>query len=249
MAVIKRMSSKAKVSKIENYLKSEEKTSENLISALNCDSENFAKECQMTSELYNKNQNKEDRKYYHIVQSFSPQDNERLTHEQAHQIGKEFAEKNFKGYEVLIVTHKDKDHIHNHFVVNSVSYENGLKYRADNKSLLELRKTSNELCKKNNLTHSIQDLNKRAKDKMPTGELREIVRGGESWKQDLKAKIEDVAGKSRSKEEFKAGLQQKYNIALTERTRKSKGKLITIYEYQSEEMRKPCGEHRLGVDY
>ncbi|MGL4790918.1 MAG: hypothetical protein ACRCW1_05855, partial [Anaerotignaceae bacterium] len=46
-----------------------------------------------------------------------------------------------------------------------------------------------------------------------------------------------------------AGLQQKYNIALTERTRKSKGKLITIYEYQSEEMRKPCGEHRLGVDY
>ncbi|MGO5073172.1 relaxase/mobilization nuclease domain-containing protein [Clostridium sporogenes] len=47
----------------------------------------------------------------------------------SNKIGLEWAEKNFKGFEVLISTHKDKGHIHNHFIVNSVSFENREKER------------------------------------------------------------------------------------------------------------------------
>ena len=45
----------------------------------------------------------------------------------------------------------DKDHIHNHLVVNSVSFENGLKYNASNKSLWDIKRESNRLCERENL--------------------------------------------------------------------------------------------------
>lgn len=249
MAVVKRISSKAKVGKIEKYLKQEEKTEEKLISGMNCDSDNFAKQCEMTSMLYDKNQEKNDRKYYHIIQSFSPKDNDKLTLEQAHKIGEQFAEKNFKGYEVLIVTHKDKEHIHNHFVVNSVSLENGKKYRADNKSLWQLRRTSNELCKENNLTNSIQPLDRRTKEKITSGELRKMVRGEDTWKSDLKAQITECARTSNTIEEFKNRMKEKYNVEVTERVRTSKGQKSTIYQYKGEGFNKPCGDFRLGEEY
>lgn len=249
MAVVKRISSKAKVGKIEKYLKQEEKTEEKLISGMNCDSDNFAKQCEMTSMLYDKNQEKNDRKYYHIIQSFSPKDNDKLTLEQAHKIGEKFAEKNFKGYEVLVVTHKDKEHIHNHFVVNSVSLENGKKYRADNKSLWQLRRTSNELCKENNLINSIQPLDRRTKEKITSGELRKMVRGEDTWKSDLKAQITECARTSNTIEEFKNRMKEKYNVEVTERVRTSKGQKSTIYQYKGEGFNKPCGDFRLGEEY
>lgn len=249
MAVVKRMSSKAKVGKIEKYLKQEEKTEEKLISGMNCDSDNFAKQCEMTNMLYDKNQGANDRKYYHIVQSFSPKDNEKLALEKAHKIGEEFAQKNFKGFEVLIVTHKDKEHIHNHFVVNSVNLENGKKYRADNKSLWQLRRTSNELCQKNGLVNSIQEIGKRTKEKIQSGELRKMVRGEDTWKSELKAQIKECASTSKSESEFKQKMKEKYNVDVTERTRTSKGEKKTIYQYQPKGNRKPCGENRLGEEY
>lgn len=243
------MSSKATVGKLESYLKKEDKTEEKLISGMNCNSNNFAKECQATNLLYRKNNEKGERKYYHVVQSFSPKDNGKLTPEQAHEIGRQFAEKNFKGHEVLVVTHTDKEHIHNHFVLNSVSIDNGKKYRADNKSLWKLRKDSNDLCKSNGLTHSIQDLDKKANDKYKSGEVRKAERGEDVWKMNLKAQIETTAKTATSFEQFKSELSQKFKVDVQERTRKSKGKTESLYEYKPEGNKKYCGEHRLGTDY
>ena len=243
------MSSKASVGKVEKYLKQEEKTEEKLISGMNCDSDNFARECQATNLLYNKNQNKDDRKYYHVVQSFSPQDNATLSPEKAHKMAMKFAEKNFKGHEVLVVTHRDKDHIHNHYVVNSVNLETGIKYRADNKSLWRMREHSNDLCKNNGLTHSIQNLNKKAKDKMKSGELRKTLRGEDVWKTKLKAQIEATAERTTSPEQFKKEMAEKHKVEVQERTRKSKGKTETVYEYKPEGNRKFCPDNRLGMDY
>lgn len=246
MAVVKRISSKAKVSKIEKYLKQEEKTEEKLISGMNCDSDNFAKQCEMTSMLYNKNQEKNDRKYYHIIQSFSPKDNDKLTLEQAHKIGVKFAEKNFKGYEVLVVTHKDKEHIHNHFVVNSVSLENGKKYRADNKSLWQLRRTSNELCKENNLVNSIQPLEKRAKEKINNAEIR----GKESWQGELKKQVMEVSKNATSLDDFRSKLYEKYKVETQIVTRTRKGNKEEILEYKPKGNRKFFdAQRRLGTDF
>ena len=62
--------------------------------------------------------------FYHYVQSFSP--SESVTAEQVHEIGLAFAKKAWPGHEVLATTHTDVAHLHNHFVINSVHYENGV---------------------------------------------------------------------------------------------------------------------------
>ena len=54
---------------------------------------------------------------------------EKITPEQAHRNALQLAENTpaWKGFEVLVATHKDKDHIHTHFIVNSVNFEDGHK--------------------------------------------------------------------------------------------------------------------------
>lgn len=70
------------------------------------------------------------RQAYHMEQSFAPGE---VTPEQAHQIGVELAQELFgKDFEVVVTTHVDKSHIHNHLVINSVSCVDGHKYHEPN---------------------------------------------------------------------------------------------------------------------
>lgn len=65
---------------------------------------------------------------FHFIQSFKPGE---VTPEQAHQLGCEFIERCFANdYEVVIGTHTDRAHIHNHIIVNSVSFVDGHKYQS-----------------------------------------------------------------------------------------------------------------------
>ena len=84
------------------------------------------------------------RMYYHLLRSFHP--DEQLTPETAHEIALRFAEENFSGYEVLVATHVDRNHIHSHLVINSVNADNGYKYHSDNKEIKRLRNSSDKLC-------------------------------------------------------------------------------------------------------
>jgi hypothetical protein len=147
MATIKISSAKSGTGSLEKYLKQEEKTEQLLMSGKDCDIENFAKDFQTTREIYEK---KEGRQHYHIIQSFVPGE---VSPGQAHEIGQKFAnQKQFEGFQVAIVTHKDKEHIHNHIVVNAVNFETGKKYNSNAKSLYELRNVNDEICKQNQLS-------------------------------------------------------------------------------------------------
>ena len=88
---------------------------------------------------------------YHFIQSFAPGE---VTPEQAHRIGVEFAERLFgKRYEAVIGTHLDKAHLHNHVVVNSVSFVDGKKYHSSPGSYyFEVRAQSDALCRENDLS-------------------------------------------------------------------------------------------------
>ena len=87
---------------------------------------------------------------FHVVQSFAPGE---ATPELAHKIGVEFVERCFPDFQAVIGTHLDKHHIHNHIVLNSVSYVDGHKYHSSQKSYYnELRKVSDELCRKYGLS-------------------------------------------------------------------------------------------------
>ena len=88
---------------------------------------------------------------YHFIQSFQPGE---VTPEQAHAIGLEFAKRLFgKRYEVVISTHLNKHHLHNHLVVNSVSCIDGQKYHSSPESYYnDVRGTSDALCRENDLS-------------------------------------------------------------------------------------------------
>ena len=116
---------------------------------LNCDSVDTAfQEMQSTKRRFGKT---DDVLGYHFIQSFAPGE---VTPEQAHEIGMEFARRMFgKRYEVVIGTHLDKSHLHNHIVINSVSFVDGQKYHSSLESYYnEVRGTSDELCRENDLS-------------------------------------------------------------------------------------------------
>lgn len=205
MAIIKRYSSKATPNKIVDYLTDQKKTETQLISGKDCSPENVVSEFKATKELYGKNDGVQ---YHHIVQSFSPEDD--INPRKAHELGRELAEKQFKGHEVFIVTHKDKNHIHNHLMVNSVSFENGMKFKATNKSLWDIKRESNRQCERENL--KTIDLNKKAPERVTSGELRMILRGEVPWKEELKQCINFAKEKTRSLKEMGEYLKDNFGI-------------------------------------
>jgi hypothetical protein len=150
MAIIKAVSSRAPISAAINYVSRDEKTESKLLSGYNLTSPDTAMdEMQATKEVWGKTGG---RTYKHFVQSFAP--DEDITHEQAHDIAAEFAEKCplFKGFEVLIATHKDREHIHTHFVVNSVSFEDGHKFQMKSTELQDMKDLSDKLCSERGLS-------------------------------------------------------------------------------------------------
>jgi hypothetical protein len=147
MAVIKVTNSKAKLSKAISYVTKEQKTEIRLISGKDCTSLTALEEMKATKEQFNKLGG---RQYCHYVQSFAKTDN--ISYEKAHEIATEWAEKNFKGHEVLIATHKDKEHTHTHFIVNNVNFEDGKKLHSSKKDLAYLKLSSDQICEREGLS-------------------------------------------------------------------------------------------------
>lgn len=169
-------------------------SNQRLVSGVNCDGENAFSEFLATKKSYKKTGGMN---FYQYVQSFSPKEN--ITPQKAHEVALEFAEKAWTGYEVLVATHCDAQHIHSHFVINSVSFENGKKLRQNPNTLKSLRALSDEICKH----HNLSTLEPYRKDgmKISTREYRTAVKG-QSWKFKLMNDIDKAMNISGSKEDF-----------------------------------------------
>ena len=182
-----------------NYCMQEYKTFDNkskrqLISGVNCDGANAFQEFMATKKVYGKDNGFF---FYHYAQSFSPK--EKITPEQAHEIALEFAEKAWSGHEVLVTTHCDREHIHSHFVINSVGFESGKKLRQSPSTLKHLRKLSDEIC----IAHGFSVLQpyQGGRKSMSSREYRTRLRGN-SWKEKLAKDIGTAMSYSGSKDEF-----------------------------------------------
>ena len=150
MAIIKAVSSKSQIKMAIAYVSKKEKTEQKLLSGYNLSSPETAyEEMQATKELWNKVGG---RTYKHYVQSFAP--DETITPEQAHAIAKEFVEQcqQFKGFEVLIATHQDREHVHTHFLLNSVNFEDGHKFQQKSTELQAMKDLSDEICLEHGLS-------------------------------------------------------------------------------------------------
>ena len=167
-----------------------------LVSGWNCTAQSALSEMQLTKERFRKT---DGRQYYHFVQSFSEADG--LTPQEAHAIGLKLAQREFPNFEVLVATHVDTDHLHNHLVVNSVSFQNGKKLHQSAADLQAHRLASDEIC----LAHGLEILpspQKQVKQKrMGSREYRSAAKG-ESWKVRLMDTIDQCMKYAETKDEF-----------------------------------------------
>lgn len=196
------------------YVSKREKTiGKKLCSGYNCNADTAAQEMQMTKELYNKTKG---RTYKHFVQSFPP--DEKITPEQAHQLAKEYVESCplFSGFEVLYATHVDKEHIHTHFVINSVSFADGHKFQMSKKDLQDMKILNNKLCLEHGF--SICEIGKKKSNSMDlisydTNKYQFLKKAQEgkviSYVQDTAVAVYDAMQVSASKDEFISAMSQK----------------------------------------
>lgn len=164
---------------------------------LNCENngaDSLAKQFYVVRKAFNK-----DSKIlsHHYVQSFSP--NEKITPELAHRIGVELAQKIAPGFQVIVSTHIDKDHIHNHFIINSVSMKTGRKWEG-NKTTLEknMQPESDRICKSYGLTTIENKSGLRGIDQA----TQKLAEQGKSWKVELCMALDEATQICNSKKEF-----------------------------------------------
>ena len=70
-----------------------------------------------------------------------------MTPERCHEIGVKLAQEMWGDrFQVIVTTHLDKGHLHNHFCFNSVSFKDGKKYNYSKAERQRLRDTSDRLC-------------------------------------------------------------------------------------------------------
>lgn len=87
---------------------------------------------------------------FHGYQSFAPGEGDPRT---AHEIGVSLARELWGDrFEVVVATHLDREHLHNHFVINSVSFADGGRFHRDNRCYREMRETSDRLCRERGLS-------------------------------------------------------------------------------------------------
>jgi hypothetical protein len=198
---------------------------------LNCDVDYAKSAFKQTRALYGKENGVQ---AHTIIQSFKPGE---VTPAQCNQLGLELAERVAPNHQVAVYTHTDKDHIHNHIVINSINLETGKKYQS-NKQQRELVKLQNdEICRKNGLSVPERDT---AKLRYTQAESALLDKGKTSWKDELRENIEQAKAHTSNFKDFSEHLEQK-GISF-----KVRGKNVS---YKPENVNKWVRGKTLGQDY
>lgn len=111
-----------------------------LTSYINCTGDKTAEQFLMVNDMNSRGK----LLAFPFTQSFQTVENQELINK----IGVEFAERVFKGYQVIVSTHINTDNTHNHILVNSVSYENYKHLKYDDAFYRNMRKVSDEIALK-----------------------------------------------------------------------------------------------------
>ena len=131
------------------YASREEATNQRkLITGINCSPERARQEMTAVKKAFGKT---DGTIAYHGYQSFAEGE---VTPEQAHQIGIKLATELWGDkYQVIVATHLDKQsHIHNHFILNTVSFIDGKKFHRTKADYRKMREVSDRLCREEKLS-------------------------------------------------------------------------------------------------
>ena len=148
MAITKYKVIKKNLDAVINYAMNGEKTENGiLVSAINCLPQTAYSQMMLTKKAFHK---EDGRLGYHIIQSFN--DNE-ISPDKCNKIGIELAQQLWGDkYQIIVCTHINKKNVHNHIVLNSVSFIDGSKYHNSNVEIALLRETNDDICRKHGLS-------------------------------------------------------------------------------------------------
>lgn len=247
MAIVKILpiNTRTHLNNLIDYVQQQEKT-DNVITTCNlCQQDSIYNDFMITKTIYNKN----DKILAHqLIQSFPVGETDVET---AHAIAQQLADETFPMYQCIISTHKDKEHIHSHIVLNSVNSLTGQKYHSNLQSLAIARYNSDELCKKYNLSVIDEKTGYRSLDKT----TYELAKEGRSWKVILSNDIDNVLAKVDNKDDFikefeKMGYQIKWqnkNIVFTPKNETKSIRANTLAKQFGTQYTKENIEKSLGI--
>ena len=164
-----------------------------LISGINCHPQSVYDDCLNTKLLYHKDGGV---MFFHMVQSFPK--GAAVDPRQAHEAARRLAEY-FDGCEVLVCTHVDREHIHSHCVINSVSFETGKKLHMAKEQLQELMRRNDAICQEMGLP--VFEPTAQQTRGMSCAEYHTALKG-QSWKLRLMNTIDECMKYAADKDAF-----------------------------------------------
>lgn len=207
MAVTKFLSRKTRLDTIIKYIMNGEKTEKMMyVSGVNCKPNTAIQQMQDTKKRFNKEGGIIS---YHLIQSFEGKE---VSPEKCHELGLKYAKELFgDDYEFVVATHLNTDNVHNHIVINSVSFKSGNKFYSNRETKDFIRITSDFICKEDGL--SILSTLWKYKG------YYKLYAKNNSYMQLVKKDIDDAISSSYSYKGFKTRLEnQGYCISYNEET-------------------------------
>ena len=217
-----------------NYIVNDEKTEEKLyVSGINCNQKKKKKEFMITKERF---QQKEGILAFHAIQSFKETN---LNPELVHNIGLQLANEMWGDrFQVVVATHLNTNHFHNHFIINSVSCFDGKRYYDTRTSYARLRKINDQLCMENNLDYMEE---KKTKSGLNYKNFQLKNENVNIYDKQIKLDVDMAIGLATSYQEF-LNILENMNYEVTERSEKLS---IRSLKYN----RAVRIERRFGIDY
>ena len=174
-----------------------QKTRADLYGAFGCNRDNFANSLLITRKMHDKKYSRYKQKdilAQKMSISFHPDDNDKLTYEEADKIAREFAHKFFwsKRYEAMWAVHTDTEHIHVHFIVSNCNVKTGKSFRRGMPELKEMSQFFGEQCMERGLTHSVRDTfynEERTQERKSFAECQMQKHDKLSFKEEIKAYV------------------------------------------------------------
>ena len=148
MAVTKFLTRKTRLDTIIKYIMNGEKTEKMMyVSGVNCRPDTAIYEMQDTKKRFDK---EDGIISYHLIQSF---DGKEISPKKCHELGLQYAKELFgDDFQFVVATHLDTDNVHNHIVINSVSFKSGNKFYSNRETKDFIRITSDFICRENGLS-------------------------------------------------------------------------------------------------
>ncbi|MEA4890765.1 MAG: relaxase/mobilization nuclease domain-containing protein [Clostridiaceae bacterium] len=174
-----------------------------LVSGINCEPTIARQQMIITKQRFDK---LDGRTAYHAYQSFKPGETDPQT---AHRIGNQFAQQLWGDrFQVVVATHVDKEHIHNHFVINSVSFLDGKKFHSTCESyFVQMRTLSDQLCEQHGLSVIRDPPDGRATRSHPEWQAEKSDKP--TWRGLIKQDVEEVISRAAVWSQFVTGLKEK----------------------------------------